>query len=75
MTAYGDLVVIPGQGYTVYRIDKLQQAAPDEGRTAEIAKQVETVLGSDGLYNFVNQLKLNGKAKVTKPFTTEKAAS
>ena len=68
-------VDLPGQGYTVYRINKIQQAAPDEGRTAEIGKQVETVLGSEGLYNFVNQLKLNGKAKVTKPFTNEKAAS
>jgi len=68
-------VDMPGQGYTVYRINKLQQAAPDEGRSAEIAKQVDTVTGSDGLYNFVNQLKLNGKAKVTKPFTSEKAAS
>lgn len=68
-------VDMPGQGYTVYRINKIQQAAPDAGRSAEIAKQVETVLGSEALFDFVNQLKLNGKAKVTRPLTSEKAAS
>jgi len=68
-------VDLPGQGYAVYRINKITQAAPDAGRSAEIGKQVETVLGSEGLFNFVNQLKLNGKAKVIKPFTSDKAAS
>ena len=68
-------VDLPGQGYAVYRINKITQAGPDAGRSAEIGKQVETVLGSEGLFNFVNQLKLNGKAKVIKPFTSDKAAS
>ena len=65
----------PGVGYTVYRISKVQQAAPDPARSAEIGKQVESVLGSEALYTFINQLKANGKATVLKPFSADKAAS
>lgn len=64
-------VDMPGQGYTVYRINKVDQAPADPGRTAEIAKQVENVLGSKAFYNYVQQLKQKGSAKITKPFASD----
>jgi len=60
-------VAIPGQGYGLYRINKIQEAATDAGRTAEIGKQIENVLASDDLYTFIQQLKQNGNVKIVKP--------
>jgi peptidyl-prolyl cis-trans isomerase D len=72
-------VDVPGQGYSVYRINKIQQAESDPGRVDDIAKQIETVQGSEALFTFVEQLKQDGKVKISKPFTAdatkEKAAS
>ncbi len=66
-------VDMPGQGYTVYRINKIQEAASDPRRAEEIAKQIDTTLGSEALYTFVEQLKKNGKAKITKSFAADAA--
>jgi peptidyl-prolyl cis-trans isomerase D len=70
-------VEMPGQGYAVYRINKVQQAETDPRRAEEVAKQLDNVLGSEALYTFVQQLKKDGKAKIVKPFVSEpaKAAS
>ncbi|MET3107301.1 peptidyl-prolyl cis-trans isomerase D [Oxalobacteraceae bacterium GrIS 2.11] len=65
-------VDIPGQGYAVYRINKVQQAAAAPGQEAEIGKQIENVLGSQGLFSFVNQLKQNGDVKIVKPVGADK---
>lgn len=62
-------VDLPGQGYIVYRINKVQQAAPDEKRTADITTQVNNVMGSEDLFDFIEMLKQNGKAKILTSFT------
>ncbi len=63
-------VALPGQGYGLYRINKIQQAANDDGRTAEIGKQLENVMASDDLYSFIQQLKQNGNVKIVRPVAT-----
>ncbi|PRC91185.1 SurA N-terminal domain-containing protein [Solimicrobium silvestre] len=66
-------VELPGQAYAVYRINKIQQAAPDEGRTAEIAKQVDNVTASDEFFAYVEMLKQKGNVKIVKPFVATPA--
>lgn len=66
---------VPGMGYQVYRITKLIQPGVDAGRTDDIARQVEGVNGSENLYDFVNQLKKNGKATVTKALKADTSGS
>ncbi len=67
-------VTFPGQGYSVYRINKVEQPVQDARQTAEISKQIENVLGSEDLYTLVEMLKQQGDATITKPFVTPKAA-
>lgn len=61
-------VNLSGQGYVIYRINKIQ-AASDPARTAEYTKQVEDVLGSEDLYDFVAMLKRKDKVDIVKPFS------
>jgi len=68
-------VNLPGQGYIVYRINKIQQAAPDPVRTAELTKQVEDVLASEDLYDFVAMLKRRDKVEIVKPFSVTPTGS
>lgn len=63
-------VSFPGQGYTVYRINKIQQAAPDPLRNVELAKQLDDVLASENLFDFVAMLKKKAKVEIIKPFST-----
>jgi len=63
-------VNLPGQGYTVYRINKIQEAAPDALRTAELAKQIEDLYASEDLFEFVAMLKKREKVEIIKPFST-----
>jgi peptidyl-prolyl cis-trans isomerase D len=59
-------VEIPGQGYGVYRIGKVAQAAqPDQARRKQEAEQLTRVLGEQEFYGFVEALKAKAKAKVT----------
>lgn len=62
-------VNFPGQGYTVYRINKIQQAPPDPARTAELAKQVDNLFASEDLFDFVAMLKKREKVEIIKPFS------
>ena len=64
-------VDMPGQGYAVYRINKIEQAPADARRSDEIGKQIDTVLGSQALYTYVQQLKQNGSVKITKPVAVD----
>ena len=68
-------VEVPGQGYTVFRINKVQQAAADPGRTAEINKQVQAVAGSEDLFTYIELLKQKGKVKVIKYFEASAPAA
>lgn len=60
---------LPGQGYVIYRITKIQQAAPDAMRTAELSRQIDDVLAAQDLYGFVQVLKDKEKVKIVKPFS------
>ena len=67
-------LTMPGQGYAVYRINKLEQAPADPARAAEIAKQIDSVVGQQSLYLFMQQLKQEGDVKIVKPMVAVKAA-
>lgn len=60
-------VSVAGQGYIVYRINKVQQAATDAATTVQLTQQIESLLGSEDLYEFVEMLKQKGKVKIIKP--------
>jgi peptidyl-prolyl cis-trans isomerase D len=62
-------VNIPGQGYTIYRINKIQQVEPDAALTAQLTQQVEELLASEDLYDFVAMLKAKDKVKIVKPLS------
>lgn len=64
-------VDIPGQGYAIYRINKVQQPAQDERKTADLTKEVERVLGADELNSYVEMLKQKGGAKIVKPIAAD----
>jgi peptidyl-prolyl cis-trans isomerase D len=57
---------IPGQGYAVYRINKVSQPAqPDEARRKQEAEQIASVIGQQEMHNYVEALKAKAKAKIT----------
>jgi peptidyl-prolyl cis-trans isomerase D len=59
-------VEVPGQGYGVYRIGKVSQAAqPDQARRKQEADQISQVLGQQEMYGYIEALKQKAKAKVT----------
>ncbi|GAB3434942.1 SurA N-terminal domain-containing protein [Massilia solisilvae] len=59
-------VEVPGQGYGVYRISKVSQAAqPDQARRKQEAEQIAQVLGQAEMYGYIEALKHKAKAKVT----------
>lgn len=66
-------VNLAGQGYVVYRINKVQQAATDAATeavtTAQLSQQLAAMLGSEAIYEFVAMLKQQGKVKIIKPFS------
>ena len=58
-------VEIPGQGYGVYRINKVSQPAnPDVNRRKQEAQQISGLVGQAELFNYVEALKTKAKAKV-----------
>lgn len=58
-------VEIPGQGYAVYRINKVSQpAAPDLNRRKQEAQQISGLVGQSELFNYVEALKTKAKAKI-----------
>jgi peptidyl-prolyl cis-trans isomerase D len=69
-------VDLPGQGYGVYRIGKVSQAAmPDAERRKAELEQITGALGQQDMYNFTEVVKQKAKAKVLhKPAVVETAA-
>ena len=61
-------VDVPGMGYGVYRIGKVQQPAEQnvEQRKAE-AEQIGTLIAQQELYEYVELLKQKAKVKILKP--------
>ena len=58
-------VELPGQGYGVYRIGKVTQAAqPDQARRKQEAEAIGRALGNAELYGYVEALKKKAKAKL-----------
>ncbi|UVW27069.1 SurA N-terminal domain-containing protein [Massilia sp. H6] len=58
-------VELPGQGYGVYRIGKVSQAAqPDAARRQQEAQQISTLVGQAEMFNYVEALKSKAKAKI-----------
>jgi peptidyl-prolyl cis-trans isomerase D len=58
-------VELPGQGYGVYRIGKVEQPAqPDQARRKQEAEQIDRAVGGAELYGYVEALKHKAKAKL-----------
>ncbi len=68
-------VDLPGQGYGVYRIGKVSQAAtPDAERRKAELEQISAALGQQDMFNFTEAVKLKAKVKVLhKPAATDTA--
>jgi peptidyl-prolyl cis-trans isomerase D len=63
-------VELPGQGFGVYRIGKVAQAAtPDPARRAQEAEQITGAAAQQDMYAFLQVLKDKAKAKVTAKVT------
>lgn len=62
-------VDLPGQGYGVYRINKVSQAAaPDVARRKAELDQITGALGQQDMYSYIQAVKQTAKVKVlTKP--------
>jgi peptidyl-prolyl cis-trans isomerase D len=61
-------VDVPGMGYGVYRIGKVQQPAVqnEEQRKAE-SEQIGTILAQQEMYEYIELLKQKAKVKILKP--------
>ena len=58
-------VDLPGQGFGVYRIGKVSQAAaPDAARRKAELEQITGALGQQDMYNYVEVIKQRAKVKV-----------
>lgn len=58
-------VDLPGQGYGVYRIAKVEQTAtPDLARRKAEAEQISNALGQQDLYHYLDGLKQQSKVKL-----------
>ncbi len=67
-------VDVPGSGYGVYRIGKVQQPAqPDAARRQSEKDQINNVLAQQEMFDYVEVLKVKAKAKVLKPATAANA--
>jgi peptidyl-prolyl cis-trans isomerase D len=69
-------VDLPGQGFGVYRIGKVSQAAtPDAARRKQELEQITGALGQQDMFNYIEVVKHKAKAKVlAKPVVAETAA-
>jgi len=64
-------VDVPGMGYGIYRIGKVQQPAEQdaERRKAE-AEQINTIVAQQEMYEYIQLLKQRAKVKILKPIQT-----
>jgi peptidyl-prolyl cis-trans isomerase D len=69
-------VDLPGQGFGVYRIGKVSQAAtPDAAHRKSELEQITTALGQQDMYNYIEVVKQKAKVKVLhKPVAADTAA-
>jgi peptidyl-prolyl cis-trans isomerase D len=64
-------VDMPGVGYGVYRIGKVQQpAVQDAERRKQEAEQIGTIVAQQEMYEYIELLKQRAKVKVLKPIAT-----
>jgi peptidyl-prolyl cis-trans isomerase D len=64
-------VDMPGIGYGVYRIGKVQQpAVQDAERRKQEAEQIGTIMAQQEMYEYIELLKQRAKVKVLKPIAT-----
>jgi peptidyl-prolyl cis-trans isomerase D len=69
-------VDVPGTGYGVYRIAKVQQpAAADEAQRKSEAEQIGNLLAQQEMSQYVELLKTKAKVKILKPVTTASSAA
>ncbi|MFT5642817.1 MAG: peptidyl-prolyl cis-trans isomerase D [Janthinobacterium sp.] len=61
-------VDVPGQGYGIYRISKVQQPANvDAARRTSEREQIASVVAQQEMYGYIEALKLKAKVKIVKP--------
>jgi len=61
-------VDVPGLGYGVYRIAKVQQpAVQDEARRKAEAEQINNIVAQQEMHDYIELLKLKAKVKILKP--------
>ncbi|MYM93495.1 SurA N-terminal domain-containing protein [Duganella vulcania] len=61
-------VDVPGMGYGLYRIGKVQQpAAQDEARRKSEAEQINNIVAQQEMYDYIELLKQKAKVKILKP--------
>jgi len=65
-------VDVPGTGYGIYRIGKVQQAAPDVARRASEQEKIANMLAQQEVYDYVEALKQKAKVKILKPIAQAK---
>ncbi len=69
-------VDLPGQGYGIYRIGKVQQSAkPDLARNQSDKEQITNVLAQQEMYAYVEVLKQKAKVKLVNPITVASSDS
>jgi peptidyl-prolyl cis-trans isomerase D len=65
---------VPGQGYGIYRIGKVQQPAqPDAARRKSEQEQIANVIAQQEMYGYVEALKQKAKVKIVKPVAVASA--
>ncbi|HEU4842828.1 MAG TPA: SurA N-terminal domain-containing protein [Burkholderiaceae bacterium] len=61
-------VEVPGMGYGIYRIGKVQQPAQqDEARRKAEADQIANIVAQQEMFDYVEALKQKAKVKIVKP--------
>jgi peptidyl-prolyl cis-trans isomerase D len=63
-------VDVPGMGYGIYRIGKVQQPAEqDEARRKSEAEQINGIVAQQEMHDYIELLKQKAKVKILKPIT------
>jgi peptidyl-prolyl cis-trans isomerase D len=63
-------VDVPGMGYGIYRIGKVQQPeAQDEARRKSEAEQINGIVAQQEMHDYIELLKQKAKVKILKPIT------
>ena len=68
-------VDLPGRGYVVYRINKIQQPVVDAAHKSALEQQINNMTASEELAAYIALLKKKAKTTILKPFVTAKAVS